>query len=66
MLPAGLPLLAVGGITPANLADYLRAGCTGAGLGSDLYKPGQPVARTAEMARVFVEAFRAFHQGLAA
>jgi 2-dehydro-3-deoxyphosphogalactonate aldolase len=57
VLPA-VPLLAVGGITPANLAEYLRAGCTGAGLGSDLYKPGQAVARTAEMARAFVNAYR--------
>ena len=52
-----VPLFAVGGITPANLADYLRAGCTGAGLGSDLYKPGQEVARTAAMARSFVAAY---------
>ncbi|HET7864089.1 MAG TPA: 2-dehydro-3-deoxy-6-phosphogalactonate aldolase, partial [Burkholderiaceae bacterium] len=40
VLPA-VPVFAVGGITPANLGDYLRAGCTGAGLGSDLYRPGQ-------------------------
>jgi 2-dehydro-3-deoxyphosphogalactonate aldolase len=58
VLPAGLPLLAVGGITPANLGDYLRAGCTGAGLGSDLYKPGQDVARTRQAARDFVQAWR--------
>jgi 2-dehydro-3-deoxyphosphogalactonate aldolase len=51
-------LFAVGGITPANLGDYLRAGCIGAGLGSDLYKPGQEVARTASMARAFVGAYR--------
>ena len=53
-----VPLFAVGGVTPANLADYLRAGCIGAGLGSDLYKPGQDVARTAAMARAFVTAYR--------
>jgi 2-dehydro-3-deoxyphosphogalactonate aldolase len=53
-----VPLFAVGGITPANLAVYLDAGCTGAGLGSDLYKPGQEVARTAAMARAFVNAYR--------
>jgi 2-dehydro-3-deoxyphosphogalactonate aldolase len=58
VLPAGLPLLAVGGITPDNLGDYLRAGCTGAGLGSDLYKPGQDVARTRQAARDFVQAWR--------
>ena len=53
-----VPLFAVGGITPANLAEYLHAGCIGAGLGSDLYKPGQEVARTAAMARAFVNAYR--------
>lgn len=53
-----VPLFAVGGITPENLADYLAAGCLGAGLGGDLYRPGQPVARTAETARAFVTAYR--------
>lgn len=53
-----VPLFAVGGVTPANLADYLAAGCTGAGLGGDLYKPGQPVARTAAAAAAFVDAYR--------
>lgn len=54
-----VPLFAVGGITPENLGDYLRAGCVGAGLGSDLYKPGQDSDRTAAQARAFVAAYRA-------
>lgn len=54
-----VPLFAVGGITPDNLSDYLRAGCTGAGLGGDLYRPGQDPARTAALARGFVAAWRA-------
>jgi len=53
-----IPLFAVGGITPANLGDYLRAGCTGAGLGSDLYKPGQDVSRTVLMAKAFITAYQ--------
>lgn len=57
VLPA-VPVFAVGGITPANLGDYLRAGCTGAGLGSDLYKPGQDPGRTGAAARAFVTAYR--------
>lgn len=52
-----VPLFAVGGITPSNLADYLRAGCIGAGLGSDLYKPDQDLSRTTQMARAFVAAY---------
>jgi 2-dehydro-3-deoxyphosphogalactonate aldolase len=54
-----VPLLAVGGITPENLGEYLRAGCTGAGLGSDLYRPGQDASRTAAQARAFVAAWNA-------
>ena len=54
-----VPIFAVGGITPDNLGDFLRAGCTGAGLGSDLYKPGQAAARTAAQARSFIAAYRA-------
>jgi 2-dehydro-3-deoxyphosphogalactonate aldolase len=53
-----VPIFAVGGVTPSNLPDYLRAGCTGAGLGSDLYKAGQNVALTAQRAREFVAAYR--------
>ncbi len=53
-----VPLFAVGGITPANLGDYLRAGCIGAGLGGDLYQPGQDTTRTALKAREFIRAYR--------
>jgi 2-dehydro-3-deoxyphosphogalactonate aldolase len=52
-----VPLFAVGGITPENLGDYLRAGCVGAGLGSDLFRPGQDAARTTAQARAFVAAY---------
>lgn len=41
VLPPQLPILAVGGIHLENLSDYLRAGCACAGLGTDLYRPGQ-------------------------
>jgi 2-dehydro-3-deoxyphosphogalactonate aldolase len=59
VLPPGLLLLAVGGVKPDNLADFLGAGCFGAGLGSDLYRPGQPAPETAARAREFVAACRA-------
>ncbi len=64
VLPA-VPLLAVGGITPANLGDYLRAGCDGAGLGGDLYRPGQGVDRTREAALAFKAAFTAHSRAAA-
>ena len=34
------------------------AGCAGAGLGSDLYRAGQSVERTAQQAAAFVKAYR--------
>jgi len=58
VLPAQVPLYAVGGIHPGNLVDYLAAGCVGAGLGSDLYRAGQDVAVTRERAQRFVQAWQ--------
>jgi 2-dehydro-3-deoxyphosphogluconate aldolase/(4S)-4-hydroxy-2-oxoglutarate aldolase len=31
-----IPFLAVGGIGPDNVADFMRAGCVGAGVGGNL------------------------------
>jgi len=31
-----IPFLAVGGISPANVADFIKAGCVGAGVGGNL------------------------------
>lgn len=63
VLPVELGLVAVGGVSVANAGDYRRAGCVGAGLGSDLYRPGQSPAETAERARQFVEAWQASGNG---
>lgn len=58
VLPPEVPVFAVGGVTPENLAEWLKAGCVGAGLGSDLYRAGQPVERTIEKAKAFVKAYQ--------
>ena len=58
VLPASVPVFAVGGVTPENLVQWIKAGCAGAGLGSDLYRAGQPVERTAHQAAAFVKAYR--------
>ena len=58
VLPASTPLFAVGGVNPLNLPDFLAAGCAGAGLGSDLYAPGQAPAATRARAEAFVQSFR--------
>lgn len=57
VLPPEVPVLVVGGVTPENLGDYMRAGCAGAGLGGDLYRAGQSVETTREKARQFMAAF---------
>lgn len=58
VLPAEVPVFAVGGVTPENLSIYLRAGCIGAGLGSDLYRAGQSPEVTAQQAAAFIKAYK--------
>lgn len=53
-----VPLLAVGGVTPGNLGEYLSAGCSGAGIGGELYRAGQVPAQTLANARAFLDAWR--------
>lgn len=52
-----VPLFVVGGVTPLSLPEYLSAGCTGAGIGGELYRPGQSPSRTRESARAFKQAY---------
>jgi len=58
VLPPEIPVFAVGGVTPENLSQWIDAGCAGAGLGSDLYRAGQSIERTAQQATAFVKAYR--------
>ena len=41
VLPAGVPLFAVGGVDAGNLHAFRGAGAAGAGLGSSLFAPGR-------------------------
>jgi 2-dehydro-3-deoxyphosphogalactonate aldolase len=59
VLPRDLPLIVVGGVAPDTMSPWTDAGADGFGLGSGLYKPGQPAAETAEKARAYVAGLRA-------
>lgn len=54
VLPKGVPVLAVGGITPDNMRPWLNAGAEGFGLGSGIYRPGQSPEETEDRARAYV------------
>jgi 2-dehydro-3-deoxyphosphogalactonate aldolase len=63
VIAAEVPLIPVGGITPDNMGPFLSAGANGFGLGSALYKPGQPATTTASHARAFVNGLRIARAG---
>jgi len=50
VLPPAVPVLAVGGAGPDNFADWIRAGASGFGVGTALYRPGDSVAEVAAKA----------------
>lgn len=56
VIPAEVPVLPVGGITPERMADYFTAGANGFGLGAALYKPGMSAAEVAANAEAFMAA----------
>ena len=58
VLPAHVPLLPVGGITPASLAPWHQAGASGFGLGSALFSPGLSTEAVIANAHAFIQAWR--------
>jgi 2-dehydro-3-deoxyphosphogalactonate aldolase len=63
VLPRDVPVLAVGGISAANMGDYLAAGADGFGIGGSLFTPGKPIDAIAADARAIVAAFKAARAG---
>lgn len=59
VLPAAVPVYAVGGAGPANFADWTRAGAAGFGIGTALYTPGLAVAEVQARAQTIASACRA-------
>lgn len=56
VLPADVPLLVVGGVTPESVGGWLEAGANGFGLGGGVYRPGQSAAEVGARARAYVAA----------
>lgn len=64
VLPAGVMVAAVGGVSDQNFAEYIKGGVTAFGLGSSLYKPGMSAADVAARAKATVAAYdRAIAKG---
>ncbi|WP_407116959.1 2-dehydro-3-deoxy-6-phosphogalactonate aldolase [Bradyrhizobium sp. LMG 9283] len=57
VLPSGVMIAAVGGVSDQNFAEYINGGVTAFGLGSSLYKPGMSAADVAARAKVTVAAY---------
>ena len=57
VLPAGVMIAAVGGVSDQNFAEYIKGGVTAFGLGSSLYKPGMSAADVAARAKATIAAY---------
>jgi 2-dehydro-3-deoxyphosphogalactonate aldolase len=57
VLPKGVVVGAVGGVSDKNLADYAKAGVRAFGLGSSLYRPGMTADEVRATARASVQAY---------
>lgn len=58
VLPKGTRLLPVGGIDETTMAAYVKAGATGFGLGSAIYKPGMSAGDVGARAKSLKAAFQ--------
>ena len=65
VMPAGTKLILVGGISIANLPQWVGGAVHGFGIGSALFKPGLSAAEVGERALAFVTAWRAAAGALA-
>ncbi len=59
VLPREAHVYAVGGVTPTNMKAWADAGCSGFGIGSNIYKPGMSAEDVGKAARGFVMAWQA-------
>jgi 2-dehydro-3-deoxyphosphogalactonate aldolase len=61
VLPPDAPVFPVGGVAPSGMAEWVRAGAAGFGIGSALYRPGMTAHDLAPVARQFIHAWQESH-----
>ncbi len=59
VLPAGITLIAVGGVAPAQVHEFRQAGVQAFGVGSDLYVPGRSAQAVGTRALAWMQALQA-------
>lgn len=64
VLPDNTRTYAVGGVGAKDFADWLKAGVTGFGIGSYLYRPEQHMDVVRQRAKTLVEAWNLAHRSL--
>jgi 2-dehydro-3-deoxyphosphogalactonate aldolase len=57
VLPPELPVYAVGGVGAANFSEWIAAGISGFGIGSELYRAGDDVKLVSERAQQMVTTY---------
>jgi 2-dehydro-3-deoxyphosphogalactonate aldolase len=58
VLPKGINVLPVGGVSADQIPDWLAAGAAGFGFGSELFRPDYSLAEIARRAQLIVQAFQ--------
>lgn len=58
VLPASVPVLPVGGVDERGMEGWLKAGASGFGIGSSLYRPGNSAEEVAARAHGLVRRYR--------
>ena len=58
VVPAGVALIPVGGVSAATMPEWRAAGASGFGVGSALFRPGRAATEVAALARAMVGAAR--------
>jgi 2-dehydro-3-deoxyphosphogalactonate aldolase len=59
VVPAGTDFWPVGGVTPENLAPWVKAGATGFGIGGQLFSPGNTASEVRLKAQAYIQAWAA-------